>query len=250
MSTTPADHMVHCGLIMQPTGPPEAVVLPPGKTIRTCQRCGRQFLAGPAAKRCPNCRYIGRSGHSRNTKYHWMAERDELLRERYDSRVPGRAAEIAADFGWPAWRIKHRAQELGIARVKEPRWTAEQDSFLLENAGVRTPKWIAKRVGRTLTAVVVRLTRLHISRRVREGLTARDVALCFGIDVHAVTRWIDQGKLAAKRRGTDRARDPYVVSLQAIRQFVRCYPMLFRLDKVDQLWFMDLVFSGKIGKST
>ena len=250
MSTTPADHMVHCGLIMQPTGPPEAVVLPPGKTIRTCQRCGRQFLAGPAAKRCPNCRYIGRSGHSRNTKYHWMAERDELLRERYDSRVPGRAAEIAADFGWPKWVVTWRAQKLAIAHTKEPRWTAEQDAFLLEHAGLRTPLWIAKRVGRTLTAVVVRLKRLHISRRVREGLTARDVALCFGIDVHGVTRWIDQGKLAAKRRGTDRENDPYVISPQAIRQFVRCYPMLFRLDKVDQLWFMDLVFSGKIGKST
>jgi hypothetical protein len=250
MTATPAEAMVHCGLIMQPTGPPEAVVLPPGKTIRTCQRCERQFVACPSTKRCPTCRYIGRTGHSRNRKYRWTAERDALLRERYDSRVRGRAAEIAADFGWPAWRLKHRAQELGIARVKEPRWTAEQDAFLLEHAGVRTPKWIAKRLGRTLTAVVVRLKRLHISRRVRDGLTCRDVALCFGIDSHAVAHWIEQGKLPARRRGTDRENDPYVIQPQAIRQFVRRYPSGFRLDKVDQLWFMDLVFNGQIGDGT
>jgi hypothetical protein len=32
-----------------------------------------------------------------------------------------------------------------------------------------------------------------------------------------------------------------------LRRFVREHPMAFRLDKVDQLWFMDLVFEGQIG---
>ena len=250
MSAIPAEDMVHCDLIRHPSGALEAVVLQPGKVIRECQRCGQRFIACPTTKRCPNCRYMTDVRRACPKKYRWTLERDALLHERYDSRVKGRAAEIAADFGWPKWVVTRRAQQLGIAHVKEPRWTAEQDAFLQEHAGVRTPLWISKRIGRTLTAVVVRLKRLHISRRVRDGLTARDLALCFGIDVHGVTRWIDQGKLAAKRRGTDRARDPYVVSPQAIRQFVRCYPMLFRLDKVDQLWFMDLVFSGKIGETT
>jgi hypothetical protein len=247
MTATPAEHMVHCDVITHPSGAVEAVVLPPGKTVRWCQRCERQFVAGPAAKRCPNCRYMGRAGSSRPAKYRWTAERDELLRERYDSRVKGRAAEIAAGFGWPKWVVTRRAQVLAIAHVKEARWTSDQDAFLLEHAGVRTPKWIAKRIGRTLTAVLVRLKRLHISRRVHDGLTCHDVALCFGIDGHAVAHWIEQGKLTAKRRGTDRENDPYVIQPQAIRQFVRRYPSGFRLDKVDQLWFMDLVFNGQIG---
>jgi hypothetical protein len=187
---------------------------------------------------------------AREKKYRWTPERDALLRERYASRVKGRALEIATAFGWPKWVITRRAGELALARPKEARWTAEQDAFLLEHAGTRTANWMAKRLGRTLTAVVVRLKRLHISRRVQDGLTARDVAACFGIDGHEVARWIEQGKLVAKRRGTARANDPHVIQPQAIRQFVRRYPTAFRLDKVDQLWFMDLVFNGQIGDAT
>jgi hypothetical protein len=217
------------------------------KGPQTCERCQKVFTGGLGARRCLYCRYIGRTGHSRPQKYRWTPERDALMRERYDSRVSGRAAEIARDFGWPDWVVKRRAREIGLARTKPVNWSQEETAFLLEHAGVRTPLWIAKRLGRSLTAILMKVKHLHLSRRVQNGFTMRDVALCFGIDDHAVAGWIRQGLLHAERRGTARPNDALVIQEADILAFIREHPMAFRLDKVDQLWFMDLVLGGRLG---
>lgn len=215
--------------------------------LQRCERCEKAFTGGIEARRCPECRYIGRTGHSRRQKYRWTPERDALMRERYDARVRGRALEIARDFGWPKWAITHRAMDLGLAYTKPANWSQEETAFLLDHAGVHTPLWISKRVGRTVTAVVMKLKHLHLSRRVQNGYTARDAALCFGIDDHVVTGRIRQGLLHAERRGTERANDALVIQDADILAFIREHPMAFRLDRVDQLWFMDLVLGGRLG---
>jgi len=186
------------------------------KNLLTCEDCNVQFTA-TLARWCPNCRWKHRGKTAK--KYPWTPERDELLRKRYDGKVKNRAAEIARSVGWPTWVIKKRAQALGLSYpVDRKDWTPEETKFLLDHTGNRTSHWIAKNLSRSETSVVLKCKRLKISRRVRIGYTLRELELCFGIDHHGIERWVKDGKLKVRRRGTARTHtgDIWRVSDEAI----------------------------------
>lgn len=227
------------------------------KTQRQCGDCGRPFLGGPYAKTGPCCRWKHR-GRTRK-KYDWTPERDQALRERYDGRVKGTAARLAAAIGWPAWVIKKRAAALGLCYAVERKdWTPEETAFLWEHAGTRHAHWIAKQLKRSETSVVLKFKRMKISRRVQDGYTLRELTLCFGTDHHVIERWVREGKLVSRplgrpaehddatvrRRGTRGPRDAWAVTDVDLLRFITEHPLAFRLDKCDQTWFMDLITSG------
>jgi hypothetical protein len=203
-------------------------------------------LAGPYARWGPCCRWKHRGRQSK--LYVWTPERDRVLRERYDGRVSGRAAEIGAALGWPAWAVKKRAATLGLTHAPAERreWTAAEKRFLLEHAGSRLTPWIARQLRRGETSVVLKLKRMKISRRFRDGYTLRELELCFGVDHHSIDRWIRLGQIVGRRRGTRRRADAWLFTDADVLRFVGQHPMAFRLDKVDQLWFMDLITSGRL----
>jgi len=186
-------------------------------------------------------------------KYLWTPERDQVLRERYDGKVKGRAAAIAASLGWPTWCIKKRAAALGLCYpVDQKDWTPKEERFLWEHAGRRLTRWMARQLGRSEASVVLKLRRMKISGRYREGYTLQELELCFGCDHHMIDRWIRAGWLRGRRRGTRRnvgphgggPHDPWVFSDAGLLAFIQAHPTDFRLDKVDQLWFMDLLLDG------
>ena len=83
-------------------------------------------------------------------KYIWTPERDRILREGYDGKVRGRAAEIGRDLGWPTWVIKKRAQQLGLCYPAQRQdWTEDEERFVFLHAGSRTALWMAKRLKRS-----------------------------------------------------------------------------------------------------
>ena len=51
-------------------------------------------------------------------------------------------------------------------------------------------------------------------------------------------------RCAGPERGTDRARDAWAVTDADLVRFITEHPLAFRLDKVNQTWFMDLITSG------
>jgi len=212
-----------------------------------CADCEKEFET-KFARWCPDCRWKHRV---RTKKYDWTPGRDAALRQRYDSRVRGRAAEIARAFGWPTWAIKKRARTLGLAhpRPEFNKWTPEEIEYLWNHAGERTAHWIAKKLGRSETSVVLKFKRLKISRRVSTGYTLRELELCFGVDHRVIERWVREGKLFAQRRitgRTDKQGDPWMVSDGDILQFISEHPLAFRLDRVEQTWFMDLILDGAL----
>lgn len=216
--------------------------------MATCSDCGKEFISKGFAKYGPECRWRHRV---RRLKYEWTAERDEMLRQRYDSRLPNRTKEIARLLGWPRWVIVHRAQRLGLSRPKPVDWSDGEVQFLIDHAGERADTWIAKKLGRSLTAVVMKCKHMKLSRRVQRGYTMRELQLCFGCDHRTIERWMRQGKLAVRRRHTgrtDKQGDPFQLGERDIINFIEKYPMAFRLDKVDQFWFMDLITNGGLVK--
>jgi len=216
---------------------------------RTCEDCGAEF-EGVTARYCPACR-TRRQGH--RLIYVWTPERDAIMRRDYDPRVRGRSQEIADRLGWPVHVIKHRAVRLGLSRSEDRRrWTEEEERFIEESAGSRRVPWMARRLGRSLTSVIMKIKHMRLSRAVREGYTLGDLELCFGADHRMIERWAREGKLAVRKRdyvtGAHRSR-PWAVSHRAVREFVVNHPLEFRLDRVDQLWFMDLILGGLLPRA-
>ena len=213
------------------------------RITRTCEGCGRDYLCGRHSRWGPCCRWRHRGRKPK--KYIWTPERDAYLKARYDGRVKFRAADVAAKLEWPTWQIKKRAAALGLCYPADRRdWTKKEEGFLRWHAGTRTDHWMSKQLRRSLAAVVMKLKHMRISRLVRKGYTLRDLELCFGIDHHGIERWVKEGKLQIRKRHTKRPRDTWYVTEQQILTFLQHHPMAFRLDKVDQRWFMDLVLDG------
>ncbi len=217
---------------------------------RTCQDCGRPFEAGRYARYGLCCRW---KHQRRRLKYAWTPEKDEVLRRRYDS-APGTPARLAAIWGWPPHVVKKRAAVLGLTRPREWKsWSAEEVAFLEEHAGRRLVGWIAKKLGRSLTSTIIKLKKLQLSRRFREGYTLREVCTAFGVDHHAVDRWLREGKLRGRRRhdeeGVPAERVAWFFRDADLLSFIRNHPLAFDLRRVDPVWFLDLVL-GPPGSGT
>lgn len=223
------------------------------RVTRICA-CGTAFLSTSRVEppRCVKCR--GRAASAAawasrgGPRYRWTEDKDAYLRKHYDSRVRGRVSAIARVFGWPGWVVKKRAARLSLATPMQRRdWTPAEVAFVEDWTGSRTSHWIAKRLKRTESSIAAKQKHLNVSRRVRDGYTCDGLALCFGVDAHVIARWIRDGKLTARRRGTARQGkqgDIHKITDDDVRAFLRDHPTTCRLDKVEQGWFLDLVLGA------
>lgn len=207
--------------------------------MRRCVDCPADLSKRPHARYCDACRWRHRG---KPAKHVWTPERDDLMRQRYDPRVPGCAKRLALVFGMPRWAVTHRARVLGLAKLGETRkpWTAADVAFLEEHAGARHVSWIHRQLGRSLASVVMKLKHMEISRRVRDGLTMRELELCLGADHRRIESWVRTGKLQARVEGGTNGRNPWAFDEGDVLRFMVEHPTAFALARVDQTWLMGL----------
>lgn len=216
---------------------------------RRCDDCG-QPTGLKFARYCDahRWRHRGKRGIHKLTP-----ERAAYMREHYRPSERGTSLNCATVLGVPKWRVCRWAAELGLTGQtnKGPDWTAADEAFLEQHIGTRHPNWIAKKLGRSVTAVIVKSKRLSISRRgARTWYTASQVAEGFGVDPSTAMRWIERGWLPAKHEGQDYPNGKaaaWRVEHAAVRRFVQQHPNAYTLAKVNQAWFLDVVFDGAIG---
>lgn len=223
---------------------------------RTCQQCGATFEGSSAnrapssrAKWCDDCRATKRG---KQATYIVTPERDELLRQRYDSSIRGRVAEIAAVLSWPPWKVQRRAAELGLStppKVAHRMWSDEEVALLRRYAGARSIGWLSKKLKRSRTSVAEKLKSLHISvARERDGYTITELTLCFGVAHNVIRRWVRRGWLCGRRRngGHDPAfdLDPWVFTDADLAAFLAEHPTAYELRRVDQAWFLGFIAPG------
>ncbi len=168
----------------------------------------------------------------------------KILLERYDGRK-ATIDELMRYFpGVPRWRVKHWAGELGLARRKEPNWTADDVAYLEQQLGHRRVEAIAKHLGRTVTAVKLKSKRLGINQT-SEGYTMRGLCLGLGVDHHKVEKWLAAGWLRGARRHTERTvmqgGDTWYFSDQAIYELVRNHPNEIDPRRVEWIWLVDIL---------
>lgn len=187
-------------------------------------------------------------------KYNFTPEIDAQIRILYQNKVcmksvayRGYVRDLAVKFGMPRWRVSKRAVELGVLPVqkKEPVWS-EKELKILERNAHKTPPRIQihlKKAGyqRSQQGIFLKRKRMRFTQNL-SGYSARSVSLCFGIDEHTVIRWIEQGWLKAKKRGTERADgDHYFIKNQWIRNFIKESVSVIDFRKVDKYWLVDLL---------
>lgn len=172
-------------------------------------------------------------------KYFFNEASDRLIREHYDSRT-ATIDWLSQKIGFPRWAIKKRARILGMARTKEKPWSEAEIAYLEANLPRLSLAVLARKLGRSVTAVALKARRLGI-RKKDEGYTARSLAQAFGVDAHKVVGWVELGLLKASRRNSGRAGDMYFISDREVRRFVTTYPTEFDLRRVEQVWFIDLL---------
>lgn len=183
-------------------------------------------------------------------KYTWCSEYDAYLKDHYFGGLRRRnkvLTQMVRLAGVPRWYVKRQAARLGLTMQMDRRPWTDGDLTLLEKlVGRLSSVVIAKRLRRPESSVVNKLRRLGTSRRVREGYTIRDLALCFGENHHTITHWLTNGWLPDRIQGTARhnnnGRDIHRIREKDILTFIRRHPQEINLAKVDQLWFLDLVF--------
>lgn len=182
-------------------------------------------------------------------KYVWTDALNLTLRQQYNGTIKGRARELATHIGFPVWEIKRRAAHLGLTYSQDRRpWTKEEEQFVEEHAGSWMRERMAKKLKRSLASVIMKCKHMKLRTRFRDGYTLRELEEAFGQDHHTIERWVKDGKLKVRYRGTNRDRDAWNVSERAILDFITNYPMTFRIQCVDQLWLLDLLLGGAIIK--
>ncbi len=222
---------------------------------KNCIDCGRPFEGVRRARWCPDvCRPAKRAAaNRRRRKYEWTPDRLAYIQAHYDE-IGARA--IAEHFGFPTWQVAHKAAALGLGRHRQVKpWTPAEVAMLEEYAGVRTPRWIARELGRTLHSVVLKIRYVGLSTAIREGYTSHSLAPCFGVSPDTIGRWIRLGYFGRLETRDGEARPqgsrsdiPHHLTDAQVLAFVKAHPTVFDLRKVDQTWFLDLVFKGRVGK--
>lgn len=174
-----------------------------------------------------------------------------LFLERNDRKA---ISASARKLQLPKWMVTRRGAVLGLARVKEAPWCAEEVA-VLERWGHLTDAVVQRKLHgagfqRSINAVHLKMKRLRIKQNL-DGYSAWSLATAFGVDGHKITYWIDRKMLKATRRGTNRAAcqggDTYWITHSAVRAFVLAYPDEVDLRKVEKWWFLDLITAGRIG---
>lgn len=161
---------------------------------------------------------------------------------------------LAALLRRPYWWVKKRASFLGVARPLTPggkklEWSG-QELELLEKHATKNPEVIARifrknGYRRTSTAIVIKLKRMAFDTVDIDLYCARSLGRAFGVDVKVVIRWIENGWLKARRRGTKRTAqqggDMWWVKRKDVRNFVIENVAAVDIRKVDKDWFVDLL---------
>lgn len=78
-------------------------------------------------------------------------------------------------------------------------WTGEEEDYLRRKVHELGIKGVAKELGRSSQAIKIRANRMRIKLRSKKYLSANQVAIALGTDVHAVVDWQRKGLIELQR---------------------------------------------------
>ena len=190
-------------------------------------------------------------------KKHFPTEAElAIIRANYDGSSL-RLNKIMRLLGrkYPRWYVRRKARDMGLARVMEPDWTAAEEAYVDDNYPRMGLKALRRGMinngmfPRSTTAIHLKIKRMGIvAADLDDGFTKRGLQnLLWGGQEqhHIITRWMENGWLKGKRRGTLRKAcqggDTWYFDPEWVRAFIIAHPEEIDLRQVDPIAFIRLV---------
>jgi hypothetical protein len=171
-----------------------------------------------------------------------------------DGKKRGAVNALADELKVPRWVVSKRARDLGLAlpHRKEPPWTKAEEALLasIPLHNLKRASQIFREHGfrRGETAIKVRATRRHISRRFRDGFSAYQAAEIVGFDPKNLGTYCISGELKATKRQDNRLPQQggarWVIKPEDLRRFVLDNLERIDLRKVEKFAFVKLLTIG------
>lgn len=179
-------------------------------------------------------------------------------RHRHRNGVPT-LEEYGRRIGWPRSALRRVADAEGLTRPKPSSFNRpwdEKELLLLEHNAHLKPASIQQKLAHAgFTRSPSAIWHKRLEQHLKEGspyYSASQLAEFLGLSERRIGRWVREKKLKPRGREPRSAKQRGEVTLyfhrSEVRRFVRRYPMEIDLRRVNQLWFLDLVFDGRIGE--
>lgn len=116
-------------------------------------------------------------------------------------------------------------------------WTTEEEDFLKEKVGTLSFHALAKRLGRSVDTIEVRIRRLGLdnTKLLSGKLTANELATALNIDNHTIYRWIDNHGLKAVRKVTRQSAKFNLISVEDFWKWAKQNKEKINFYKIDPL---------------
>lgn len=174
----------------------------------------------------------------------WTAEERELVRVRYDGR--GQTTEhLALQLGRAPGAIHQMAMRLGVLGVGGAHrpWTEQEIEWLKANFDRLPSASLAQRLQRSVNSVSIKLHRLRLSRRYRNGwFTETEVSEILGVGRLWVLRRRESGELKARLHHGDTP--PWHIEEADLKRFIRAHVSELTGRNVDLGMIVDLFDSS------
>jgi excisionase family DNA binding protein len=116
-------------------------------------------------------------------------------------------------------------------------WTIEEEDFLKEKVGTLSFPALAKRLGRSVNAIEVRIRRLGLdnTKLLSGKLTANELARALNIDNHTIYRWIENHGLKSVKKITRQSAKFNLISVDDFWKWAKQNKEKINFTKIDPL---------------
>jgi len=222
---------------------------------KECEICGKVFRRSAKAESPPrfcgrDCLYQARSG-VKFEKYIVPEKWHDIIRRMYADGVGhGEVAMLAKKIGVPRTKITNLARNKGWIPKKYSKdwsyyWCEKEDEIIIKHAHY-APVSIQRKLKkagfeRSSSAIEIRMAKLR-AKSYREGMSANELAMCMGVDVHNILNAIKRGKLKAdKRPGYEGDRVAYYIHAKHIAEYIKAWLPEININLIDKYWLVDVL---------
>lgn len=184
-------------------------------------------------------------------QYNFTKEIDKKIIETYNkkNRTKGDIAFLSSSLKISKNAIYKRAKKLKLTNIPIIiNWEDQELQLIYKNINKSVNYiynlFLKNNYKRSKSSIKNKLNDIRKNAR-GESYNAHTLAICFGVSPDVVEKWIHKNYLIAKKIGN-------LFSIQPvnIKKFIQNYPNKFEIAKVDQIWFLDLLFDGKLFKNS
>lgn len=178
--------------------------------------------------------------------HNWTDEERQIVRRDYKGTNQS-TQQIANNVGVTFNAVKGQVQKMGISFHPDRKpWMPEEEERLTELITQYPPYLVAKKMKRGINSIIVKIKRMGLSRRVRDGwYTKQEVCEILGVDHHWVQARIDIGALRASWHNDVKPQQSggacWHILEGDLRIFIRKYPHELHGRNVDIIQIVEIL---------